>query len=78
MAAARTSRKKAPRHRNGLILQLRAARLAQNILQAELEQRIGISRGSLTRYELAQRTPSGPIMLAWMQSLGFTVVSPVA
>jgi transcriptional regulator with XRE-family HTH domain len=49
---------------------LREARRAAGVLQEELAQSLGVTQGTLSRYETGEQAIPGPLLVAWVAKLG--------
>lgn len=49
---------------------LRDARRAAGVLQEELAQSLGVTQGTLSRYETGEQAIPGPLLVTWGAKLG--------
>lgn len=56
-----------------LIALLRLRREQQGISQEDLEERIGVTRGLVQKWETATRMPSAYLLLCWAEALGLHI-----
>lgn len=69
----RRANKNLPRYLAPIVIHLKEARLRQNISQSELEHRIGLGEGYLSKWETGERKPSLFNLFCWATSLGLQI-----
>lgn len=69
----RRSQNKLPIYSAPIIIQLKEARLRKNISQAELEHKIGLAEGYLSKWETGERRPNLFNLICWADALGVNI-----